>query len=231
MDINALFNSVMGATGSGIDRAVETAKSSNISSGVVGGVAAGGLAALLLSSKKSRKIGKKALQYGGAAALGGLAYKAWNDYKAGRQGAAPAGAAENVPAVPRGSIFDLASGPKSSMGEDMRLSVLRAMISAAKADGHIDPTEQARIEDKIQALNLGQEEQSFLVKQLHADSDPVEIARLSGSDEQSAELYLASALAIDADTDAEKRYLDRLSDALRLPADLRSRLDAETRAL
>lgn len=229
MDVNALFNTVMGATGSGIDRTVNAAKSSGISSGLVGGVAAGGLAALLLSNKKSRKIGKKALKYGGAAAIGGLAYKAWHDYKSAAQTGAVATPSGNAGAVPKGSIFDLADGPNSSIGEDMRLSILRAMISAAKSDGHIDAEEQTRIEQKIEISGLGPEEQSFLVTQLRAESDPIAIARLSDNEEQAAELYLASALAIDINTPEERRYLERLSDALRLPSELRARLDQEAR--
>lgn len=225
MDVNALFNTVMGKTGAGIDRAVETAKTTKVSSGLIGGVAAGGLAALLLTNKKSRKMGKTALKYGGAAALGGLAYKAWNDHKAAQKGERQTPHKDLAPVPPQGSIFDLAQGPKSSSGEDMRLSLIRAMISAAKADGHIDAEERSRIEDKITELQLGREEQSFLLEQLRKDSDPIEIARLSGSDEQSAEIYLVSAIAIDADTIEEKRYLDRLSDALRMPSDLRTRLD------
>jgi uncharacterized membrane protein YebE (DUF533 family) len=232
MDVNSLFNTLMGQTGAGIDRAVETAKTSSISPGLVGGVAAGGLAALLLTSKKSRKIGKKAIKYGGAAALGGLAYKAWSDYKGGRSGQSVAPAdTRAVPQPPRGSIFDLGAGPKSSFGEDMRLSLIRAMISAAKADGHIDGAEQARIEAHIDTLQLDADERQFLVEQLRADSDPIAIARLSNTDEQAAELYLASALAVDPDTAEEKRYLDRLSDALRLPGELRARLDAEAAAI
>lgn len=246
MDANSLFNAVMGKAGYGIDQAVQTAKSAGsggIPGGVVGGVAAGGLAALLLTNKKSRKMGKTALKYGGAAALGGLAYKAWNDYKSGQEAAQNTAQSTSqhtqpatptptaVPAPPSGSIFGLAKGPESAMGEDMRLSMIRAMISAAKADGHIDGEEQARIEERIAALNLGAAEKDFLVKQLHAESDPIEIARLANCDEQAAELYLASTLAIDVDTPQESQYLQRLGDALRLPIALRQRLDAEASAL
>lgn len=234
MDVNNLFNTVMGQTGAGISQVVDKAKNTNVSPGLVGGVAAGGLAALLLTSKKSRKMGKQALKYGGAAALGGLAYKAWNDYNSARQAApaAPAQPADNpVAQPPSGSIFDLVEGPPSAEGEDMRLSLIRAMISAAKADGHIDADERTRIEEKIAALRIGREEQSFLLEQLRADSDPIEIARLSGSDEQAAELYLASALAVDIDTPEERRYLDRLADALRLPSGLRAHLDRQAENL
>ena len=225
MDVNALFNSFMGKTGQGIDRALETAKSTNVSSGLVGGVAAGGIAALILSNKKTRKMGKAALKYGGAAALGGLAYKAWRDHKSAQQEPSPQHRDDSLPAPPRGSIFDLAEEPNASSGEDIRLSLICAMISAAKADGHIDAEERARIESKIAELAIGPEEQSFLVERLKSNSDPIEIARLSRSDEHAAELYLVSAIAIDPDADEEKRYLDRLSDALRLPSDLRLKLD------
>ena len=227
MDVNSLFNTLMGNAGAGIDRAVGTAKSANVSSGLVGGVAAGGLAALLLSNKKARKMGKSALKYGGAAAIGGLAYKAWSDHKV-KQTVSPQRPIEpEIPHAPKGSIFDLVEGPKSLADEDVRLSIISAMISAAKADGHIDSVERTRIEEKIALFDLGHEEQSFLISQLQADCDPIKIARLSGSDEQAAELYLASAIAVDNDTPAERRYLDRLADALHLPAELRARLDAE----
>ncbi|MEM9657443.1 MAG: DUF533 domain-containing protein, partial [Planctomycetota bacterium] len=84
------------------------------------------------------------------------------------------------------------------------LVLVRAMISAAKADGHIDASEQARIEQQIDSLNIGAEEQQFLVEQLRASSDPVAIARLSNGEEQAAEIYLASLLALDLDTPEER---------------------------
>ncbi len=226
MDINNILNNIMGSTGAGIDKVVSSAKSSQIPSGLVGGVAAGGLAALLLSNKKARKMGTKALKYGGMAAVGGLAYKAWRDHKAAQAGETPL-PAKTAPKPPSGSIFDLAQPSPAASGEDVRLVIIRAMISAAKTDGHIDDDERARIEGKIHALNLSQDEQTFLVDQLNAPSDPITIARLARNEEQSAEIYIASAMAVDSDTAEEKRYLDRLADALHLPSDLRSRLDAE----
>ncbi|NJL07594.1 MAG: tellurite resistance TerB family protein [Methylacidiphilales bacterium] len=49
------------------------------------GALAGGLAGLLLNSKHVRKHAGTALQVGAAAVLGGLAYKAYQDYRAGRR--------------------------------------------------------------------------------------------------------------------------------------------------
>ncbi len=238
MDVNSLLNSVMGGAGAGIDKAVNTAKSGSMPGGMLGGVAAGGLAALLLTNKKARKMGGKALKYGGMAAVGGLAYKAWRDHKEG-QTAAPGAASEPTASVtytpsgalpaapPTGSIFDLADETQTSSGEDMRLVLIRAMISAAKADGHIDDTERAHIEKQISEMGIGHEEQQFLVEQIRAASDPIAIARLSESEEQAAEIYLVSVLAVDVDTDEERRYLDRLGDALLLPDALRQNIEQE----
>jgi len=214
--------------------------------GLAGGAAAGGLIALLMGSKKARKMGGKAFTYGGLAVVGGLAYKAWSDYKAnqqggvqqgglqqgGLQGTLQQGGAASVPqlsAPPAGSAFDLAS-QRDAEGADMRLTLVRAMISAAKADGHIDQNEHAQIQQQIQTMELAADEKAFLFDQLNAPSDPIAIARLSGGEEQSAEIYLASALALDVDTPEEQRYLERLADALHLPAGLRAELDRHVAA-
>ena len=234
MDVNAILNSVLGNAGAGIDKAVDTAKSGNMPGGLVGGVAAGGLTALLLSNKKARKMGSKALAYGGMAAIGGMAYKAWRDHQENlpASAAATGGSGSSTPALdaPQGSIFDLADAPQTKSGEDMRLILIRAMISAAKADGHIDADEQARIEQQIADQAIGAEEKQFLVEQLKAASDPIAIARLSEGEEQAAEIYLISLLALDLDTPEERRYLDRLADALLLPEDLKQHLEQQAQA-
>jgi uncharacterized membrane protein YebE (DUF533 family) len=212
-------------------------KQGGMPTGLVGGAAAGGLVALLMSNKKARKMGGKALKYGGLAAVGGLAYKAWSDHKASQHGvatpepqpaASPTGndASFNVAPAPANSAFDV-SQQTDRQGDDLRLTLIRAMISSAKSDGHIDAQENAVIQQQIQSMDLAPDEKAFLFDQLSAPSDPIAIARLSNSDEQAAEIYIASALAVDPDTPEEKRYLDRLSDALLLPADLRQQLDMQ----
>lgn len=239
MDVNSLLSNFMGTAGAGIDNAVNTAKSGSMPGGMLGGVAVGGLAAMLLTNKKARKMGGKALKYGGMAAVGGLAYKAWRDHKEGQATAQPQAAPASVtytpssalPAAAAGSIFDLAGEQQTSNGEDMRLVLVRAMISAAKADGHIDATERSRIEQQISELGIGTEEQKFLVDQLRAASDPIAIARLSESEEQAAEIYLVSLLAVDLDTEEERQYLNRLADALHLPMDLRQNIEQEVQNL
>jgi uncharacterized membrane protein YebE (DUF533 family) len=50
-----------------------------IPGGLAGGAAAGGIMALLMGNKSARKFAGKAAGYGGAALLGGLAYKAYSN--------------------------------------------------------------------------------------------------------------------------------------------------------
>lgn len=194
-----------------------------VGGGLVGGAISGGLMSAVLGSKKGRKMGGKVLAYGGTALVAGLAYKAWRDYR------------NNQPPSDHSQDADLAHVPADSgfapdherdaNQMDFRLSLVRAMIAAAKSDGHIDQTEHARISEQIAALQLGPEEKAFLFDAFSADADPIEIAKLAKTEEQSAELYLVSNLVIDPDDPAEMQYLERLSDGLRLSNDLRQHLD------
>ncbi|MBK5922791.1 hypothetical protein CCR90_03150 [Rhodovulum sulfidophilum] len=196
--------------------------------GLAGGAAAGGLVALLLGSKKARKLGGKALSYGGMAAVGGLAYKAWRDWQQNRPSGTEADPL-HLPPPPADSGFDMAE-ERDSTGQDFRLAVLRAMILAANSDGHIDSEEHRRIRDRIEALGLGAEEKAALFDSFAAPADPAEAARPARTDAQRAELYLASVLAVDPDTPDERRYLDDLARHLALPEGLRGHLDLEAEA-
>ncbi|ARC89559.1 tellurite resistance TerB family protein [Rhodovulum sp. MB263] len=201
---------------------------STLPGGLAGGAAAGGLVALLLGSKKARKLGGKALTYGGMAAVGGLAYKAWRDWQQNRPSGTEADPL-HLPPPPAESGFDMAQ-ERDSAGQDFRLAVLRAMILAAKSDGHIDGEEHRRIRDRIEVLGLGAEEKAALFDSFAAPADPADAARPARTDAQRAELYLASALAVDPDTPDERRYLDDLARHLALPEGLRGHLDLEAGA-
>ncbi|WPZ33505.1 tellurite resistance TerB family protein [Thalassobaculum sp. OXR-137] len=191
--------------------------------GLMGGAAAGGLVAALLSSKKARKLGGKALTYGGLAVLGGLAYKAWSDHRANRPEAA---ATDAPPAAPADSGFDPAR-LRDSRGDDFRLTLVRAMVSASLADGHIDEREQAMIDQQIGATDLAEDERRFISDQLDRPADPIAIASLCADEPQATEVYLASLVVLDPGIPGDARYRQRLGDALRLPDDLRRRLERE----
>lgn len=192
--------------------------------GMLGGAAAGGLLTMVLGSKKGRKMGGKALKYGGAALLAGLAYKAWSDWKSGQP--AQGSSLNEVTQQPVAQTgFALEQG--AAGGEDFRLALVRAMIAAAKCDGHIDSEEHARITSAITGQNLSAEEKGFLLDAFAGEADAMAIARLAKTQEQGAELYVASRLAIDPDVPAEHQYLARLGQALGLPPTLVEHLDAK----
>lgn len=183
--------------------------------GAGGGALAGGLAAILLGSKTGRKIGGEALKLGGMAAVGALAYKAYRDWQAGKEAPAAPPARESVPMLPApsGTPFN----PSSESGQQaLARHLLRAMIAAAKADGHVDAQEQARIFAEMDKLPLGADDKAFVMDELRAKLDIDAVASAAATPEEAAEIYAASLLAIDIDNAAERGYLAMLAARLKL---------------
>lgn len=187
--------------------------------GAGGGALAGGLAALLLGTKKGRKIGGTALKLGGIAAVGALAYKAYNDWQASKH-QAPAHQSESarrspVPLLPppSGTPFN----PATEAGQQkLARTLLRAMIAAAKADGHVDAEEQARIFAEMDKANLDAEDKAFVMDELRAKLDVDAVASAATTQEEAVEIYAASLLAVDVDNAAERGYLAMLAARLNL---------------
>ena len=185
--------------------------------GAGGGALAGGLAALLLGSHKGHKVGKQALKMGGMAAVGALAYKAYNDWQAGKEApvAGPAATPAAVPMLPPPS--DTPFNP-SGEGNQQRLArtLLRAMIAAAKADGTVDSDEQARIFAAMDKMPLTSDDKAFVIDELRARFDIDAVAGAATTPEEAAEIYAASLLAIEGDNAAERGYLAMLAARLEL---------------
>ena len=191
------------------------------SGGFMSGAATGGLLGLLLGSKKVRKMTGGALGYGGAAVVGALALKAYQNYQ------------QNKAATPV-SPAALASVPAEALpharpaadGGPFQLVLIRAMVGAAKADGHIDAREQQRLFSEVERLGLDAEAKAFVFDLLQQPVDLNAIASAVVTPEQGAEVYLASRLAMDPDHPAERAYLDGLAARLKLPGELRQQLEA-----
>ena len=199
--------------------------------GAGGGALAGGLAALVLGTKTGRKLGGEALKLGGMAAVGALAYKAYNDWQAGKQ-AAPATAQSTpqpVPMLPApaGTPFN----PSSDAGQQtLARHLLRAMIAAAKADGHVDAQEQARIFAEMDKLPLSADDKAFVMDELRAKLDVDAVAGAAATPEEAAEIYAASLLSIDVDNAAERGYLAMLAARLKLDEGLVAHLHGNVAA-
>lgn len=188
-------------------------------------LAAGALAAVLLGTGPGRAITGSAVRLGGMAAVAGLAYKAWQNYQNGEQpGAQTAGKEPELLPPPSDTPFDPAQAPQ---GEDeFALVIARAMIAAARADGHIDEAERGRIADKLHLSGIGEEAEAFLISELEKPVDLDGLVAAAQTDAQKVELYTASRIAIDPGTRAERGYLDLLAGRLKLPDTLVDHIEA-----
>lgn len=208
--------------------------------GFGGGALAGGALGLLLGNKKFRKMGGKFAAYGGAAALGALALKTYQDWqqKSGAQAAAGASAAVQgaaapsarpAPAMPAAAMP--APALSSSQLEEHSRIILAAMIAAAKADGHIGVEERQLLDTEVGKLTSHPEDLAWFDAQLAKPVDPAGVAALAGTPETAAEVYLASLLVIDDQSYMEKAYLDELARRLPLPEGLKAELESKVRSL
>jgi uncharacterized membrane protein YebE (DUF533 family) len=193
--------------------------------GFLGGAAAGGLLGTLLGGGKKKKGIGGLLSHGGAAALGALAYRAWQNYQQGK----PPGEASLATLQDAGAAGPayLPSAVPASDGQPFELALIRAMIGAAKADGHIDAEEQKAIFTQVERAGLDAEAKGFVFDALAAPADLNAIAASARTQEQKSEIWLATRLAINPDHPAERAYLDALAHRLGLPPELLAHLSAQ----
>jgi uncharacterized membrane protein YebE (DUF533 family) len=113
--------------------------------------------------------------------------------------------------------------------EQASLAILRAMIAAAKSDGHIDAAEQKAIFDKLDALNLDTEAKAFVIDELRKPLDVSAVIAAATSPDLAIEIYIASVLAIDPDDPKELAYLAQLASGLKLDPGLKAAIETEAR--
>lgn len=186
-------------------------------SGMGKGALAAGALALLLGTKAGRRVTGTGLKLGSLAAIGGLGYQAWKQWQEQQSGDLPQAAATATP------INELPAPQANKRAEKL----LHAMVMAARADGHIDAKEHARIHQQIEKLGLENETSKFLLTELDAPVDPASVAVGVTSMEEAAEIYLASLYVAGDQTAVERQYLDSLASALNLPATLVAQLETE----
>ncbi len=190
-----------------------------IGSGAAGGVAggfAGGALASAFMGKKGRKLTRSAAKLGGLALVGGLAYKAWQNHKQSNAGAsAPAASAPQAFAAPQDPAF--LPAPSDTQGtEQLSQLMIRAMISAAKADGQIDTRESQMILQQVNESQLDEQAKSFLFSEYSRPLDIEGLVAAVDSPEHAAEVYAASVLVAHPVSSAEQMYLNTLAQALKL---------------
>ncbi|GAB1577566.1 tellurite resistance TerB family protein [Bordetella petrii] len=189
---------------------------SSFLAGLGGGALGAGALGLLMGNKKARKIGGKVAMYGGMAALGALAYRAYGDWQR-KQAEAPAAAPQTLDRLP------------PAQAEQHSSAVLTAMIGAAKADGHIGPEERQLLETELGKLSGDAAERRWLEAELARPLDPAAVAKAAQTPEMAAEMYLASLLMVDEESYMERAYLDELARQLQLAPDLKAQLEAQVK--
>ena len=219
---------------------------SGFMSGMAGGAVSGVITNLAMG-KKSKKMGKKALKVGALAAVGGLAWKAYQSYSQGKQAtsqgqgqpqqqtfqsAQPTLQPDKVTlqSQHQGRTFDYSHSSETRFAEVVednvsdngQLLLMQAMIAAAYADGHIDAQEQQRIFQQVETMELSVAEKASLFDELRNPKTPGEIVSKVPDAETGMEVYAASLLAIDESQTASQRYLDQLAMSLCIPSELRS---------
>ena len=233
MNIQNLLNQFMGsadaapssaAASTGIGDTL-TKLSGSLPGGLAGGAAAGGIMALLVGNKSARKFAGKAATYGGAAMLGGLAYKAFQNWQQNSNSQPGAAAASANIAIPDRDAFAV----NGELPAAFELTLIKAMIAAAKADGHIDAMEQQRIFKAVEQMDLTIETKGMVFDLLRQQISVEELASGADNIEQKSELYLASCLAIDPDSSSEQAHLDRLAAVMQLPDGLTDELHRQAR--
>ena len=132
-------------------------------------------------------------------------------------------------AAPAGSAF-LPDPNDQAANNELGLILVRAMIAVARADGRLDAQESQGIFQRIESLGLDSASQNLLVQEMGHPVDVDAIISSASSPEVAAEIYVASLLAVDVDTAAEKSYLAMLAARLQLPPQLVSELESQVNA-
>ena len=184
--------------------------------GAGGGALAAGAMGLLLGNKKARKFGGKALTYGGLAALGVIAYKAYGNWQA-QQASAPQGEPQTIDRLPADQVEQHSQG------------ILKALVAAAKADGHVDERERQLIDGELNKLNGDPALRQWLQAELNKPLDPAEVARAASTPEIAAEMYIASLILVDEEHFMERAYLEELAKQLKLDPGLKIELEAQVK--
>jgi uncharacterized membrane protein YebE (DUF533 family) len=172
----------------------------------------------------------------GLGALAYLAYKAYQEYQksspgaptAGTGGPAPGGtptaSREGGPSLGERLGSLLGTGGKAepepehaTLGDEQAMLLIRAMIAAANADGQITPDERQRITSRLDQAGAGPEERKVLEGELQNPRSVDQIVRDVHDPATAEQVYLASRIAMNPDTGAEKAYLDFLAARLQIP--------------
>ena len=179
------------------------------------GVVAGGVLALLLSNKSAHKVSGTAATLGGAALLGGLAYKAYKNWQH---------STDVVTTVNQDSFSS-----DAILSGEYQITLIKAMIAAARADGYINDIQRQHMFRAIDKMDLRSAEKLLVLDLLRQPIKVDELVEGAKTLEQKTELYLVSCMVADPGQHVEKVYLGHLAERLDLPTELAEQLQVQAR--
>jgi uncharacterized membrane protein YebE (DUF533 family) len=190
-----LLDGILGAVKGGLSSAAENPMTAGGIGAVLGSLIGGGGDSV-----------KGAIGGGALAMLAGVAMKALT-----QGGQAQAGAADfSGGTMPVGLKAPDTPDERATLERNAAL-MLKAMINAAKSDGEISQDEMQRIVGKLRESGADAQAQQWVMGELSKPLDLDAFVAEIPSPEVAAEVYAASLLAVEVDTDAEREYLRHLA--------------------
>ena len=145
----------------------------------------------------------------------------------------PAGLPAAPPPPPPAAIPKMAEAAEiddDRLPRELTYTIVRTMVAAALADGHLADEEKAIIHKHLGESGFSEEQTSQIHKDLVLPPSPAELAALTGDAPAREALYRFGALVVLADqqtSDLERAWLDRLAAAFELTGDRKAALEAE----
>jgi uncharacterized membrane protein YebE (DUF533 family) len=212
--------------GQGFTDLLNKAKSMIGENQLASGAALGGLASLVFGTSTGRGAALDAGKLGGLAMIGGLAYKAFQNYKA----------ANLIPTTREATVEAPVESPfgktaNAEADKQTSLTLIRAMIATAASDGLIDSVERANIVGGLSQAGLDDLSAKFLETEFNNPASIQSLVAASTSPEMAAQIYAAARISIVADKAEEIAFLQNLANGLKLDANLVAHIDAATHSV
>ncbi|MBP2291266.1 tellurite resistance TerB family protein [Azospirillum rugosum] len=106
--------------------------------------------------------------------------------------------------------------PALAMEDQHALLLIRAMIAAANADGTITAEERGRVLSALDEAGAGQEERRVVEQELDRPQSLDSLVQAVRDPQTAEQVYLASMMAVDRNSETERSYLQYLATRLRI---------------
>lgn len=146
------------------------------------------------------------------ALLGTLAYKAYQSYQQRRDAAPVAQPVWPGPVTPSPEQGDTADRLSDSDAK----TLIRAMVAAANADGHVDAQEEQRIHRVLAQAGASAEDRHFVADAIRSPAGIDELVGAARDPEMASHIYAASLLGMGEHSTVNQAYLRYLASRLSL---------------